>query len=677
MKEFSDSWLLVEILRLHLGERCVSFCFDRYAMRQSTYPVLDNRPIDQWKVTELREELKSRKLSPKGLKEELVRRLDEAIRSESEVPTEEADNGIEYFNSAADTVVDESVPVVDDATSLDPESKTADAQLDGDGITPMVDDVGEDVTQLLVDQGQQKEASADGQAEENELSTDDSLVGAGRAASHDLPGEISLGSLEFQTGSVEKDDEDSRDSPVLDDIKPSHEDVSEVNSNLGFQVSSDSLPSDSISINETNDIKDNKIADDVKLELDAKREMVQPSSIDVVPGPGKSHPMDVEEPHEIKVSPGHAYSNIASTETSKKDGSADLGSPEKLNLDQSSGDDMDDDASESKQIESTYNPNEVGAKKSDVSMVKDHTPLVEKEHVHAENKSAVSATTEKRKLSDNVLEVSEPSKRQRRWNSAKNLKVTEPNYVDLASSTTPKNISQHASLSRSLSLSNNNTSVDSPKEQIVPPPTRSPTNSLRIDRFLRPFTLKAVQELLGRTGTVTSFWMDHIKTHCYVTYSSEEEAKKTRSALFNLQWPPNGGRLLIAEFVEPEEVKLRLGPPAPLPQASAHVGAGLAPPPPPATLPLASPRLAVVKRQQPPQQPVFTLPPPPSLPAPPAAREFVLPPPPPLPEKIDPPIVTLDDLFRKTKATPRIYYLPLTDKQVQTKLEARAEVARQ
>lgn len=51
----------------------------------------------------------------------------------------------------------------------------------------------------------------------------------------------------------------------------------------------------------------------------------------------------------------------------------------------------------------------------------------------------------------------------------------------------------------------------------VPPSPRSPTNSLRIDRFLRPFTLKAVQELLGKTGTVTSFWMDHIKTHCYVS----------------------------------------------------------------------------------------------------------------------------------------------------------------
>lgn len=51
----------------------------------------------------------------------------------------------------------------------------------------------------------------------------------------------------------------------------------------------------------------------------------------------------------------------------------------------------------------------------------------------------------------------------------------------------------------------------------VPPPTRSPTTSLKIDRFVRPFTIKAVKELLEQTGTVKDMWMDQIKTHCFVT----------------------------------------------------------------------------------------------------------------------------------------------------------------
>lgn len=42
-----------------------------------------------------------------------------------------------------------------------------------------------------------------------------------------------------------------------------------------------------------------------------------------------------------------------------------------------------------------------------------------------------------------------------------------------------------------------------------------------------------------------------------VQYSSVEEATATRNALYNLQWPPQGGRLLTAEFVDPSEVKVR------------------------------------------------------------------------------------------------------------------------
>lgn len=48
----------------------------------------------------------------------------------------------------------------------------------------------------------------------------------------------------------------------------------------------------------------------------------------------------------------------------------------------------------------------------------------------------------------------------------------------------------------------------------VPKSSRTTTNSLKIEKFLQPFTLKAVQELFARTGEVCSFWMDHIKTHC-------------------------------------------------------------------------------------------------------------------------------------------------------------------
>jgi apoptotic chromatin condensation inducer in the nucleus len=63
------------------------------------------------------------------------------------------------------------------------------------------------------------------------------------------------------------------------------------------------------------------------------------------------------------------------------------------------------------------------------------------------------------------------------------------------------------------------------------------------------------------------------------------------------------------------------------------------------------------------------LPPPPPLAKPPtsdpaSAKERL----PPTPKKPDPPVVTLDDLFRKTQASPRIYYLPLSEEEVAAKL---------
>lgn len=147
-----------------------------------------------------------------------------------------------------------------------------------------------------------------------------------------------------------------------------------------------------------------------------------------------------------------------------------------------------------------------------------------------------------------------------------------------------------------------------------------------------------------------------------------EEATATRNALYNLQWPTNGGRLLVAEFVDPQEVKMRLEAP---PQSPAPITPSpttpTAPPFQRQPQPPVSSRPSNLRQEQLPPPP--PLPPPPTLSNPPPARER-LPPPPPVPKKPEPPVMTLDDLFKKTKATPRIYYLPLSEEQVAAKLRA-------
>lgn len=147
-------------------------------------------------------------------------------------------------------------------------------------------------------------------------------------------------------------------------------------------------------------------------------------------------------------------------------------------------------------------------------------------------------------------------------------------------------------------------------------------------------------------------------------YSSVEEAVATRNAVYNLQWPPNGGRLLVADFVDPQEVKAHVEAPpqSPAPTTPGAVAAAAVPSPTAVERP---PVLPLPNRQQ--QAPAAA----PVNPPPPPAREQ-LPPPPPLSQKKqqDQPILTLDDLFKKTRASPRIYYLPLSEEQVAAKVAA-------
>ncbi|XP_011021881.1 PREDICTED: apoptotic chromatin condensation inducer in the nucleus-like isoform X1 [Populus euphratica] len=690
----------------------------------SQYPVLGNKlDLVQLKVTELKEELKRRKLKTSGLKDDLVKRLEEAIRIEREDEeirrelvnaaevAEDVDNGVDLENphvvgvknAQAVSAVTETVEVVvDDAANRDEKVDDVMVQV---GIDESVKATGS--------RELQEEVKMDGvnssRVEEEELTIHATTMETRISVTESVVSEVALSVQDVQNSgtqeanensSIQLENEDSKPQLENESSKPSDENVvlessapdnqvSEVNPNLGFQVNSDSISTDSVSINEKIELKDNIIADDVKLELDdVKLEMVEPSSSNVVPVGGESHPMDVEEPQEKSPSVEKKDdSNGTNADMSKKNDSVDVGYSEKLNLDRSSGDDsMEEDVLESKLIDSKYNTDEVGDKckiKNEVPSVKEENLVnvtgkdlsTDQKEIHVENRTCPVAPMEKRRLNDQeAVGNAEPLKRQRRWNS-ESIKVPEQQSSNLTPTTTPKDGFQPAPLRRNFSRSDSSVGEEAPKERIVPPSQKPPTNSLRIDRFLRPFTLKAVQELLGKTGSVTSFWMDHIKTHCYVMYSSVEEAVETRNTIYNLQWPPNGGRLLVAEFVDPQEVKIRVDAPPQSLAAPVTPSVAAPAPAPPMLQPQPSPRQQVSRQQLPPPT---SLPLPPALSNPPHARERVdLPPPPPLPEKHDPPIVTLDDLFRKTKTAPRIYYLPLSEEQVAAKLAGHGKNTKQ
>ncbi|XP_034768870.2 apoptotic chromatin condensation inducer in the nucleus isoform X2 [Acipenser ruthenus] len=93
------------------------------------------------------------------------------------------------------------------------------------------------------------------------------------------------------------------------------------------------------------------------------------------------------------------------------------------------------------------------------------------------------------------------------------------------------------------------------------PPRGKTTNIVHISNLVRPFTLGQLKELLNRTGTLVDegFWIDKIKSHCYVTYSMTEEAVATRNALHGVKWPQSNPKFLSVEFSEQDELNFHKG----------------------------------------------------------------------------------------------------------------------
>lgn len=179
----------------------------------------------------------------------------------------------------------------------------------------------------------------------------------------------------------------------------------------------------------------------------------------------------------------------------------------------------------------------------------------------------------------------------------------------------------------------------------------------------RPFTINQLKELLLKYGSLKSnekkqpaeplFWIDAVKSHCYVAYDTQSDAEQARLALNNLTWPASNPKQLSVDFSSMDEIvdviehdgKVKINP------SSSSNGD----------------RVAIEKERK--------------------IREWDL-------HKLNEkdggavttngkggasrrkeeeemsqgPPKTLDDLFRKTNAAPFIYWLPLSQEQVAEKM---------
>ncbi|XP_064641650.1 apoptotic chromatin condensation inducer in the nucleus-like isoform X2 [Lineus longissimus] len=112
---------------------------------------------------------------------------------------------------------------------------------------------------------------------------------------------------------------------------------------------------------------------------------------------------------------------------------------------------------------------------------------------------------------------------------------------------------------RKLSRSKPLVVADEPqKARRSPSPPKHPTSRvIHIRNLVRPFTLRQLKELLERTGKLTEggFWIDKIKSHCLVMYETDLDASKTRQALHNTKWPLSNPKNLSVDFSTEAELE--------------------------------------------------------------------------------------------------------------------------
>ena len=84
-----------------------------------------------------------------------------------------------------------------------------------------------------------------------------------------------------------------------------------------------------------------------------------------------------------------------------------------------------------------------------------------------------------------------------------------------------------------------------------PSPARNPvSNILHFKNLVRPFTIGQLKQLFGRYGKLVEdgFWINKIKSHCFVTFENQDEAVKAREGLHGSRWPPSNPWQLIVDF---------------------------------------------------------------------------------------------------------------------------------
>lgn len=92
-------------------------------------------------------------------------------------------------------------------------------------------------------------------------------------------------------------------------------------------------------------------------------------------------------------------------------------------------------------------------------------------------------------------------------------------------------------------------STEEPAEKVQTPPRNAVSRYLFICNLTRPFTVKALQNLLSKFGSIKEdHWIDKIKSKCIFEFDSEEHSQEARKELHGLRWPDSNPKTLVVDF---------------------------------------------------------------------------------------------------------------------------------
>jgi len=180
-----------------------------------------------------------------------------------------------------------------------------------------------------------------------------------------------------------------------------------------------------------------------------------------------------------------------------------------------------------------------------------------------------------------------------------------------------------------------NEESESPKERTCDGPC------IGIRNFVRPFKPDSVKQYLEETaeGKIEKFWVSQLKSHCYVQFDTKDAAERALNKLSGIVYQPEGGKKLDTETLTESDLEkiiegnsdsfLNQKDQSSKPRSETHNG---------------TEEGEEVDEDD--------------------EEEKV-------PETMN--AEKLDSLFKKTKAKPHLYYLPLTEDQVEDKKKKETE----